>query len=366
MTKIKDLIRELEAWAPTSYQESYDNAGLIVGQSDLEVDKVLIALDITEAVMEEAIAIDAQLIIAHHPLIFKGLKKINGSNFVERCIIKAIKHEIAIYAIHTNLDHVATGVNKKIADTLGLVNSKVLVPRPDALCKLTTFVPVEHTQQVLSALYEAGAGAIGKYDNCSFRTKGVGTFRPGENTKPYIGNHFKLEEVEEERLEIILPSFLKNQVLEALRLSHPYEEVAYYLHELANLHMEAGAGMIGELPKALDTRAFIALLKKKMGASCIRHSALIKPTVRKVAICGGSGSFLLGAARRHKADVLVSADFKYHDFFNAEGDIIIADIGHYESEQFTKELIYEKLNKKFANIALRLTEVNTNPIIYSI
>jgi hypothetical protein len=280
--------------------------------------------------------------------------------------MEAIRNNLAIYAIHTNLDHVATGVNKRIAEKLGLIKTSILAPRAEALAKLTTFVPQENTAQVLNALHEAGAGAIGAYEYCSFRTDGTGTFKPGAHANPHIGSRDQLEEVTEDRLEVILPAHIKNEVLAALKRAHPYEEVAYYLHELVNEHTEAGAGMIGELPEGMAADQFMELLKKKMSAKCVRHSRLVHPVVKTVALCGGSGSFLLNTARKNKADVLVSADFKYHDFFNGENDIIIADIGHYESEQFTKELIYEKLNEKFANIALRLTEVNTNPIIYSI
>ena len=362
--KIKDVTKFLESIAPLSYQESYDNSGLIIGDFENEISGVLVSLDVTEAVIDEAILKKANLVVAHHPIIFKGLKKINGSNFVEKTVIKAIKNDIAIYAIHTNLDNVANGVNFKIAEKLGLKNIKILAPKCQSLMKLTVFVPQESTGNLLDALYKAGAGEIGKYSNCSFRTEGKGTFKPNHLANPFIGNVGKLEEVEECRIEVVFPSYLKNQVLKGMQSGHPYEEISYYLHLLENQNQEVGSGAIGDLPNEMDISDFLPFLKEKMGLKVIRYTESKNIKLKKIAVCGGVGSFLLNEAKRAGAEVFVSSDFKYHEFFDAENQIIIADIGHFESEQFTKDLLVENISKKFINFATYLSEIDTNPIKY--
>lgn len=364
MFKIKDIIQYLESIAPISYQESYDNSGLLVGSPEQEVKKVLITLDATEAVVEEAISTGCNLIIAHHPIIFKGIKKLNGSNYIERVIIKAIKHDIAIYAIHTNLDNIKAGVNKKIAEKIGLKNLKILAPKNTTLIKLVTFVPVDKTAAVLDALNEAGAGQIGHYKNCSFRVAGIGTFEPDAAANPTIGEQNKRAEVQEDRIEVILPVHKQHGVMAALLNAHPYEEVAYYLTKLENTDQEIGSGMIGVLEQAMDEAEFLPYLKKRMNLKVVKHTALLGKKIKTVALCGGAGSFLLPKAIGQQADIFISSDFKYHEFFDAENKIIIADIGHYESEVFTKDLIYSLLNKKFTNIALTLGKEVTNPISY--
>lgn len=365
MTKIKDIIQYLETFAPPAFQEDYDNSGLITGDRQLEVTGVIISLDCTEKVVDETIDKGCNLIVAHHPIVFRGLKKLTGANYIERTIIKAIKHDIAIYAIHTNLDNISQGVNKKIADKLCLEETKILRPRTDTLNKLTTFIPIDKTESVLEKLHEAGAGMIGDYKNCSFRIEGTGTFLPTEDANPSIGMINKLEKVHEDRIEVIFPSFLKSKILSTLFKAHPYEEVAYYLHELANTNDEVGAGMIGRLQSPMNTTDFLNFIKENLDTPVIRHTAVIKEKIKTVALCGGSGSFLLKDAIGQDADIFITGDFKYHEFFDAEGRIIIADVGHYESEQFTKELIYDILSEKFANIALHFTEVITNPIFYA-
>lgn len=365
MTKIKDIIEYLETFAPPAYQEDYDNSGLITGNDNTEIKGIILTLDCIEAVVDEAIRKNCNLIISHHPIVFRGLKKLTGKNYIERTIIQAIKNDIAIYAIHTNLDNVSMGVNKKIADKLGLTNIKVLRPKNDTLHKLTTFIPKENTEDVMSKLHEAGAGVIGNYKNCSFRMEGTGTFLPVENASPTIGTVGQLEKVYEDRVEVIFPAYLKNKILNALFKAHPYEEVAYYLHELANPDYKVGAGMIGELVEPMDSSDFLNHIKVQLNTLMIRHTALIKKEIKKVALCGGSGSFLLRDAIGQHADIFISGDIKYHEFFDADNHLIIADVGHFESEQYTKELIYELLSEKFANIALHFTEVNTNPIFYA-
>jgi dinuclear metal center YbgI/SA1388 family protein len=361
---IQTITQYLERLAPLAYQESYDNAGLLVGEGHWEVNKILISLDTTEAVVEEAVQNGCNLIIAHHPIVFRGLKKLNSRNYIGKAVIKAIKNDVAIYATHTNLDNVKGGVNFRIAQQLGLQNVRILSPKKQVLQKLVAFVPVESTQIVLQAMYEAGAGEIGNYANCSFRTTGTGTFRPNSVANPHIGTANQLEEVQEERVEVIFPSHVSERVLAAMQKAHPYEEVAFYLTALENENQEVGAGAIGLLPEPVDELTFLRFIKEKMQAGCVRYTPLSGKKVQRIAVCGGVGSFLIGDAIRAGADVFVTADVKYHEFFDAENRLIIADIGHYESEVFTKELIHTYLSEKFANIALVLSKTVTNPINY--
>ena len=362
--QIKDIINFLEEWAPPSLQESYDNSGLIIGNRDEKATGAIITLDVTEGVIDEAISNDANLIIAHHPLIFSGIKRIGTSHWVDTCIIKAIKNDIHIYAIHTNLDNLITGVNQKIAQKIGLKNLKILSPKCNTLLKLTAFVPKESKEKVLASLYASGAGVIGNYDHCSFQLLGEGTFKPNEYANPTIGKRGEIKSVNEVRIEVIVPSNRKNKVLAGMKQSHPYEEVAYYLSELVNENQEVGSGMIGDLSEALESSLFLDHLKKSMNLQVIKHTELVKDEIKKVALCGGAGRFLLEQAIASRADIFISSDFKYHDYFEANKQIIISDIGHYESEVFTKELIYERLTKNFAKFAFSLSEVVTNPIKY--
>ncbi|MHA7129058.1 Nif3-like dinuclear metal center hexameric protein [Algoriphagus namhaensis] len=362
--KISEIISYLSKIAPPAYQEGYDNATLITGNPNWECTGVLCSLDCTEAVVEEAISVGANLIVAHHPIIFKGLKSLTGKNYVERTIIQAIKSDVAIYAIHTNLDHVAHGVNKRISDRLGLQATSILAPKKNILNKLVYFVPQPEKQQTLAAIYKAGAGQIGEYSECSFQVTGTGTFTPSAHSQPYIGTSGKAESVEEVRVEVLLPAHLSQSVLRALKKSHPYEEVAYFLQSLENENQEVGAGMIGHLPVPMEEEDFLDYLKEKMHLQILKHTALRGKKVAKVAVCGGAGIFLLGAAKARGADVFVTADVKYHEFFDAEDALILCDIGHYESEIFTKELLGELLSQNFPNIALYLTKVVTNPTSY--
>lgn len=364
MTQIKDVIHQLEKLAPPSYQESYDNAGLLVGSPLTQVTGILFSLDTTEAVIQEAIERNCNLIVAHHPIVFKGLKRLNGSNYVERTVIKAIKNDIAIYAIHTNLDHVVEGVNWKIAEKLGLNNVKVLSPKKQLLTKLTFFAPVENTQTILDALFAAGAGEIGQYKNCSFRTEGTGTFQPGQLANPAIGSIGNDEEVTENRIEVMFPSYMQSSILKTMKENHPYEEVAYYLQNLENENQEVGAGAVGELLEAMVPEQFLQFLKNQMQTPLVKHTIPLNKKIQKVAVCGGAGSFLLSDAIRAKADVFVTADYKYHEFFDADNRIMICDIGHFESEVFTKDLLYNYLSGIFSNFALCLSDVNTNPVRY--
>ncbi|AUD00849.1 Nif3-like dinuclear metal center hexameric protein [Spirosoma pollinicola] len=364
MIQIRHLAAHIEALAPLAYQESYDNVGLLVGNPNTAVTGVLVTLDITEAVVDEAVARGCNVIVAHHPVVFKGLKKLTGKTYVERTVIKAIKHDVALYAAHTNLDNVAGGVNFRIAEKLNLQNVSILAPKTQVLTKLVTFVPITHTQAVLDALYAAGAGQIGAYKNCSFRVAGTGTFQPTETARPTIGEPGEYHEESENRVEVIIPAHQQWQLLNALRQAHPYEEVAYYLTALDNQHQEVGSGAVGDLPEPLMGMAWLTYLKEHMALNLIRYTALPDQPIKRIAVCGGVGSFLLPDAIRAGADVFVTADYKYHEFFDAENRIGICDIGHYESEVFTKDLIREHLAKKFTTFAVILSYTDTNPVRY--
>ncbi len=361
---LQDIVRHLETIAPLPFQESYDNAGLITGERTAEISSALITLDVTEEVLDEAIMGKYGLIISHHPLIFKGIKRITGSNEVERCLIKAIKHDIAIYASHTNLDSITGGVNSKICEKIGLENCRILSPASNQLLKLVTYVPEGHLEKVREALYTAGAGVIGNYDQCSFSSKGTGTFRANEGSNPFVGTKGKLHTEPEFRLETIVPRHLSAKVVSALANSHPYEEVAYDLVSLENDFSSVGTGMVGELHTPAEVTTFLNLVKTLFGCQMIKHTALPGRKFKKIAVCGGSGSFLISKAISEGADLFISADFKYHDYFEADKRIVLADIGHYESEQFTKEVLKEIVLKKFPTFALHLSDVKTNPVYY--
>jgi dinuclear metal center YbgI/SA1388 family protein len=361
---IREIVSYLEKIAPPPYQESYDNAQLITGNPIDKVTGILCTLDTTEEVVEEAISLGCNLIVSHHPIVFRGLKSLTGKNYVERTMIKAIKNDIAIYAIHTNLDHVSHGVNKKICDRLGLINTRILQPKRDLLSKLTTFVPHEKTEKVLEALFEAGAGSIGEYSSCSFTSEGTGSFTPSEKSNPHKGSKGTPHKEPETRIEVLLPKHSERKVLQNLRAAHPYEEVAYFLQDLENENQEVGAGMIAELEKPMEEKVFLNHLKANMNLQIIKHTPLLNKPIKNVAVCGGAGIFLLSEAKKSGADIFITSDIKYHEFFDADNQLIICDIGHYESEIFTKELLLDLLSQKFTNIALYLTKVVTNPITY--
>ena len=345
-------------------QESYDNAGLICGDTDRECTGILTCLDATVEVIEEAISKGLNMVVAHHPILFSGLKKINGNSYEVRAVVSAIRHDIAIYAIHTNLDNIITGVNARMADKLGLTNRKVLAPKQGVLKKLIVFVPGPHAESVRNALFEAGAGNIGNYSECSFSTGGTGSFKPGREAQPFIGKTGERHLEEEVKIEVIYPLWLHAPVLKAMFLAHPYEEVAYDLLSLDNDLEIIGSGLIGHLPEPMEEQTFLKLLKESFGLSVIKYTNLQNKMISKVALCGGSGSFLLQAAISKEAEIFVTADMKYHEFFNANNQIVIADIGHYESEQFTIDLLYDLLREKFATFAVQKTAINTNPVHY--
>ena len=359
---VQEVTRILEALAPLNHAEDFDNVGLLLGDPEMEVSGILVTLDTLETVVDEAIAKKCNLIVSFHPIIFNGLKRLNGKNYVERVAIKAIRNNIAVYSMHTALDNSFDGVNAKICEVLGLENRKILIPKKGMIKKLTTYVPLKDAEAVKTALFEAGAGHIGNYSHCSFSVSGVGSFKGEEGSHPTLGEKGKVHEEEEIQLQITYSRELEKQVLKALFTAHPYEEIAYEVVSLDNAYQRIGMGMIGELPSAVDEKTFLEQVKEQMNCGGIRHSAYLGKKVQKVAVLGGSGAFAIDAALASGADVLVTADIKYHQFFKAEGKILIADIGHYETEQFTKNLLAEYLTKKIPNFAIRLSEMNTNPI----
>ena len=362
--QIKEIISYIESFIPLFYQESYDNAGLIVGDSNQNISSALICTDITEEVINEAIENKSNLIISHHPVIFNGLKKITGKTFTERIVIKAIQNNISLYSSHTNLDSIIDGINSKFCEKIGLTNCKILQPLKNELRKLVTFVPVEYANNVRNAIFEAGAGYIGNYDCCSYNTDGKGTFRASQNAKPFVGNIGELHFENEIKIETIFQKNSQENILNALIKSHPYEEVAYDIYPLENKFEKAGMGMIGELKTETDELTFLNSLKKIFDIKQLRYSKLLNKNIKRVAVCGGSGYSLLSEAIKQNADIFVSADFKYHQFFEADNKIIIADIGHYESEHFAKEIIYDLLIKNFTTFAVYLSKINTNSINY--
>ena len=366
--KLREITSILEKVAPLSYQESYDNSGLITGSNNTEVSNVLLCLDCIESVVDEAIEKGCELIIAHHPIVLSGLKKLNGKNYIERVIIKAIKNDIAIYACHTNLDNVLkNGVNQKIAQKLGLKNSRILAPKYNLMSKLVVYCTSENpeiVEKVRDNLFANGAGHISDYSNCSFNTEGKGSYFPGESTNPAFGEKGKTNFMEETKIEVIVMNQDASRIVAEVNKVHPYEEVAYEIIPMSNPNQHIGSGMIGELESEMDAKEFLVFLKKEMKTECVRYTSIHKDKVSKIAVCGGSGSFLLEAAKGQKADVFITGDYKYHQFFDAENKIMIADIGHYESEQFTIDLFEEILEPISGKVKVLKTTTNTNPVNY--
>lgn len=362
--QIKDVTNYIEQLAPLSYAEDFDNVGLLIGNYNTNVTGVLVTLDTLEETVDEAIAKNCNLIVSFHPIIFSGLKKINGNNYVERVVLKAIQHNIAIYATHTALDNVNNGVSAKMGEVLGLENMKTLIPKKGIIKKLTTYVPYAEANNLREKLFEAGAGNIGNYENCSFNVEGKGSYRGNENSNPTVGTKGELMYEEETCITVTFDSYLEGKILAALFKNHPYEEVAYEIITLNNQNQNVGMGMIGELASSMNEKDFLSFVKTTFKTDCVRHSELLNKPIKKVAVLGGSGSFAIKNAQRAGADAYVSADFKYHEFFKAEKSILLADVGHYESEQFTKNLLVDYLSKKFSTFAIILSEKSTNPIYY--
>ena len=362
--QIKDVTNYIEELAPLAYAEDFDNVGLLIGDYSTKVTGVLVTLDTLEETVDEAIAQNCNLIVSFHPIVFGGLKKINGNNYVERVVLKAIQNNIAIYATHTALDNVNNGVSAKMCEVLGLQNCKTLIPKKGIIKKLTMYVPIAEAENLREKLFEAGAGAIGNYDNCSFNIDGKGSYRGNKNSNPTLGEKGKVTFTEETAISVTFDSFLEGKILQALFNTHSYEEVAYEIITLNNSNQNVGMGMIGEFSDTIDEKEFLSFVKKTFKTDCVRHSELLYKKIKKVAVLGGSGSFAIKNAIKAKADAYISADFKYHEFFTAEKKILLADVGHYESEQFTKNLLFDYLSEKFSTFAIILSEKSTNPIHY--
>ncbi|MAO09498.1 MAG: Nif3-like dinuclear metal center hexameric protein [Flavobacteriaceae bacterium] len=362
--KVKEVIQILDDFAPLSYAEGFDNTGLLVGDTNASVSGILVTLDTLEEVVDEAIKNNCNLIVSFHPIIFSGLKKLTGKTYVERVVQKAIKNDINIFAIHTALDNAWNGVNAMICEKLNLINRKILIPKEESIKKLLTFVPLKDASKVREALFAAGGGNIGNYTNCSFNVVGKGSFNGNEDSNPTVGKKGETHFEEETQIGITFQKHKEAQVLKALFDSHPYEEVAYEVTTLENKNQNLGMGMIGELSSEISEENFLTCIKKTMKTGCVRHSKLQNKKIKKVAVLGGSGSFAIKAAKSAGADAYITADLKYHDFFTAENNILLCDIGHYESEQYTKELLVSFLTKKISNFAIVLSQINTNPISY--
>lgn len=361
---LSEIISVFELAVPVAYQEDYDNSGLAIGDQNMEVTGILLCIDVTMEVLEEAMQLGVNLIISHHPVIFNPLKRITGNNYTEKIIISAIHNNIAIYCAHTNIDNIYSGVNQKICQKLDLENTKILDPLKNGLRKLVTFAPLAHADTVRQALFNAGAGTIGNYDACSFNSEGRGTFRALEGANPFAGEMGHLHIEAEVRIETIFPSVYKSRIIDALLKVHPYEEVAYDIYPVENIFELAGSGMIGELKVPMNEIEFLNKVKSIFGCSMLRHSRFLNKPVKKIAVCGGSGSFLIHRALSASADVFLTGDIKYHQFFDAGDHILIADIGHYESEQFTIEIFYDILIKNLPNFAVHFSSINTSPIYY--
>ncbi|RMB64187.1 Nif3-like dinuclear metal center hexameric protein [Dokdonia sinensis] len=361
---IKELCNQLEDWAPTANAEDFDNVGLLVGDATAEITNVLVAHDALENVVAEAVSKDCNVIVCFHPIIFSGLKSLTGKNYVERAVLKAIKNDIAIYAIHTALDNVQHGVNLGMCNALGIENPKILIPKSGTIQKLVTYVPHASAKGVSQALFTAGAGQVGNYDECSFSVAGSGTFRASEKANPVIGEKGKQHTEPETQLNITFEKRFQSQILKALFTNHPYEEVAYEITNLENKNQNLGMGMVGLLPEALSEDEFLSLIKNKFKTGGVRHSALLGKSIQKVAVLGGSGAFAIKAAKGNGADAYVTADLKYHDYYQAENNILLADVGHYESERHTKNIIADYLIEKNRSFAVILSQENTNPINY--
>lgn len=362
--KVADVHQILEDWAPGHMAEDFDNTGLLVGDPQQEVSGILVSLDCLESVVDEAMDKGCNLIVCFHPILFKGLKKITGSSYVERTVIKAIQNRVAIYALHTRLDNHRQGVNDRICSELGLGQRRILLPKREELLKLVTYVPQEQAEELKKGLFAAGAGAVGRYEECSFSSKGEGQFKPTSKAKPHLGQQGKLEKVEEIQLQVLVEKAKQPQVHQALLNNHPYEEVAHEWILLQNDHQDIGMGMVGVFEEALKEETFLNLVQERFGTPVLRHSGLRQKPIKKVAVLGGSGAFAIGAALGCGADAYLTADLKYHNFFEAENGLLLVDIGHYESEQFTKNLICEYLSEKITNFAVTLAESITNPINY--
>lgn len=361
---VSDIIAAIEEYAPLSLQESYDNSGLQVGDRAQVVTAVLLCTDVTEEIIGEAVARGANLIISHHPLLFHGLKHLTGRNPIERIVRAAVKRDIAIYSSHTSMDNATGGVSFKMAEKIGLGNVSVMLPQPGQLYKLVVFVPIKEAARVRDAMFAAGAGRLGDYDSCSYALEGKGSFRALAGAHPWVGSIDELHHEDEMRLEVLVMRNCKDAVVQAMLRSHPYEEPAYDLIELDNPSKYTGSGVVGDTQQPIEAAEFLNSLKTAFGTAMVRYAGNIHQMISRVALCGGAGADFIGDAVAAHADIYVTGDVKYHEFTSYCDKILIADIGHYESEHFTKEIFYDIIQKKFPNFATYYAELEKNPINY--
>ncbi|RNC63788.1 Nif3-like dinuclear metal center hexameric protein [Proteiniphilum sp. X52] len=362
--RIKEIIQTIEQVAPLPLQEGYDNSGLQVGDANREVTGILLCIDVTEDVIDEALSLGCNLIISHHPVAFRPFKSLTGKNYTERCMMQAVRHDIALYAAHTNLDNARGGVNYKLAEMLELQNVKILQPLENALLKFVTTVPLQHAESVRNALFNAGAGGIGNYDSCSYNLSGEGTFRAKEGASPHIGEIGRLHFEPEVRIETVIPVMKREEVLRALLSVHPYEEPVFDFYPIANDWPQHGSGVVGVLPEPMPEQEFLYLLKDIFNLPTIQHSKTQGREIRDVALCGGAGAFLIPRAIAYGADAFITGEAKYNHFFDVEGRILLAVVGHYESEICTKEIFFDLISRKFPTFALHKSAFDSNPVKY--
>jgi len=362
--RIREILNVIEELAPLPLQEAFDNSGVQVGDINAEAKAALLCIDVTESVIDEAIALGCNLIVSHHPLAFRPFKSLTGKNYIERCLMKACKHDIVVYAAHTNLDNAKEGINYYLAKKLKLSQIRILSPLQKSLMKLITFVPVDHLDSVRNVLFNAGAGHIGDYDSCSYSSSGNGTFRAGENTNPFCGEIGEIHSEPEVRLEVVFPVYKQNDITKALIAVHPYEEPAYDIYLLENDWNQAGSGIVGTLMEEMDEDEFLYSLKDTLRLNVIQHSRFLNKKIRDIAICSGSGAFLIPQAVKYEADIFITGEAKYNDYYDVEDKILLTTIGHYESEIWTKDIIYEYLSKKYPNFVLNKSGYDENPVKY--
>ncbi len=364
---IADIEQIIEGWAPQWTAWERDNVGLQVGDRARSVSRVLVALDVTEQIVEEAREKRAELIVSHHPLLFRPPSSITASNDIGRLVLMLVESRIAVYSAHTNLDFTKQGVSFALAETLGLKKIRFLSPLKGMQSKIVVFVPADHADRVAEGMSSAGAGVIGEYSSCSFRLSGAGTFRGSPNSHPVVGKAGRPETVEEMRLEMIAPRARVSAIVAAMKEAHPYEEVAYDVYPLDNESTNYGMGAIGELEAAQTLKTFLEHSKRALKAEALRFTGDLHRKIRHVAVCGGSGSDLLPTALSAKADVFVTADVRYHTF-HAAGDLALVDAGHWETEQVILEPLADRLRRaakqKKQRLEVLVTQYSTNPTHY--
>lgn len=361
---IQKVIAEIEKHIAMPQAEDFDNVGLLCGLPERNVSGILVCHDALENVVDEAIQRNCNLIVCFHPIIFSGLKSLTGKNYVERAVLKAIENKVAIYAIHTAFDNDYYGVNAGICNLLGLKNLKILQPKKNNLKQLNVYVPKDYSEKVKEALFSAGAGNIGFYDECSFKVEGKGTFRPTEGSNPFSGEQNVRENADEDMISVIFESFKQNQLIAAMKSAHPYEEVAHQIYQIDNENQYSGLGMYGEFETEMDEREFMSFVKEKFNLNIIKHSDFNQKKIRRVGVLGGSGASGIKAALSKKCDAYLTGDLKYHDYFLAESKMLICDIGHYESEQLVSQQLFEILSQKFSTFAILKSSEKTNPVNY--